>query len=56
MKKVLVLLCLAVVCGCTQYHSATDDVMEAQTDLVDVIGVFEPKIVKICGSNDRAED
>lgn len=31
-------------------------VMAAQTDLVDVIGRFDPKLVKMCPSGDRAED
>ncbi|RYG28097.1 RtcB family protein, partial [bacterium] len=31
-------------------------VMAAQTDLVDVIGRFDPKIVKMCPPGERAED
>jgi len=31
-------------------------VMAAQTDLVDVLGKFEPKLVKMCPSGERAED
>jgi len=33
-----------------------DAVMEAQTDLVDVVGSFHPKIVLMCGDGSRAED
>lgn len=32
------------------------EVMAAQTDLVDVLGTFQPRIVKMCPSGDRAED
>jgi len=31
-------------------------VMAAQTDLVDVLGQFDPKLVKMCPAGDRAED
>ncbi len=31
-------------------------VMAAQTDLVDVLGKFDPKLVKMCPAGDRAED
>ena len=31
-------------------------VMAAQTDLVDVMGRFDPKLVKMCPPGDRAED
>lgn len=31
-------------------------VMAAQTDLVDVIGKFQPRLVKMCPDGDRAED
>jgi tRNA-splicing ligase RtcB len=31
-------------------------VMSAQTDLVDVLGRFDPKLVKMCPAGDRAED
>ena len=33
-----------------------DAVMAAQTDLVDVLGRFDPKLVKMCPSGERAED
>lgn len=33
-----------------------DAVMAAQTDLVEVLGRFDPKIVKMCPAGDRAED
>ena len=33
-----------------------DAVMAAQTDLVDVVGRFDPKLVKMCPSGERAED
>lgn len=33
-----------------------DTVMAAQTDLVDVLGRFDPKIVKMCPSGEKAED
>ncbi len=33
-----------------------DTVMAAQTDLVEVLGRFDPKIVKMCPSGERAED
>ena len=32
-----------------------DTVMAAQTDLVDVLGRFDPKLVKMCPSGARAE-
>ena len=32
------------------------DVMAAQTDLVQVVGEFQPRIVKMCGDGSRAED
>ena len=31
-------------------------VMAAQTDLVDVLGRFDPKLVKMCPAGERAED
>ena len=31
-------------------------VMAAQTDLVDVLGRFDPKIVKMCPAGEKAED
>jgi len=53
-RGITVLSCGAdEVCG---VYKNIDDVMAAQTDLVDIIGRFDPKIVKMCGSNDRAED
>jgi tRNA-splicing ligase RtcB len=33
-----------------------DAVMAAQTDLVDVLGRFDPKIVKMCPAGEKAED
>jgi tRNA-splicing ligase RtcB len=33
-----------------------EQVMAAQTDLVDVLGRFDPKLVKMCPAGDRAED
>ena len=33
-----------------------DAVMAAQTDLVEVLGRFDPKLVKMCPSGERAED
>jgi tRNA-splicing ligase RtcB len=33
-----------------------DTVMAAQTDLVDVLGRFDPKIVKMCPAGEKAED
>lgn len=33
-----------------------DAVMAAQTDLVDVLGRFDPKLVKMCPGGERAED
>jgi tRNA-splicing ligase RtcB len=33
-----------------------DAVMAAQTDLVDVLGRFDPKLVKMCPAGERAED
>jgi tRNA-splicing ligase RtcB len=33
-----------------------DTVMAAQTDLVDVLGRFDPKLVKMCPSGERPED
>ncbi|WP_367017515.1 RtcB family protein [Bremerella sp. JC817] len=32
------------------------EVMAAQSDLVDIVGQFDPKIVKMCGDGSRAED
>lgn len=32
------------------------DVMRAQSDLVDVVGTFQPKIVMMCGDGSRPED
>jgi tRNA-splicing ligase RtcB len=32
------------------------DVMREQADLVDVVGRFDPKVVKMCGDDSRAED
>jgi tRNA-splicing ligase RtcB len=31
-------------------------VMDAQQDLVEKVATFRPKIVKMCGGNERAED
>ncbi len=31
-------------------------VMAAQQDLVEVVGRFDPKIVKMCGDGSKAED
>ncbi len=33
-----------------------EQVMAAQTDLVDVLGRFDPKLVKMCPAGERAED
>ena len=33
-----------------------EDVMNAQTDLVEKIARFDPKVVKMCGDGSRAED
>jgi tRNA-splicing ligase RtcB len=33
-----------------------DAVMAAQTDLVEVLGRFDPKLLKMCPSGERAED
>lgn len=33
-----------------------DQVMDVQSDLVEKVAKFEPRIVKMCGSKDRAED
>jgi tRNA-splicing ligase RtcB len=33
-----------------------EQVMSAQTDLVDVLGRFDPKLVKMCPAGDRPED
>ncbi len=33
-----------------------ENVMAAQTDLVDILGVFQPRIVKMCPAGERAED
>jgi tRNA-splicing ligase RtcB len=41
------------VCG---VYKNIDDVMAAQDDLVERVARFSPKIVKMCGSGDRAED
>jgi len=31
-------------------------VMAAQTDLVDVLGEFQPRLVKMCPAGEKAED
>lgn len=41
------------VCG---VYKDINQVMAAQTDLVEVLAKFEPRIVKMCGTNERAED
>ena len=33
-----------------------DAVMAEQTDLVEVVARFDPKIVKMCGDGSKAED
>ena len=33
-----------------------EDVMDQQTDLVERVARFDPKIVKMCGDGSRAED
>jgi tRNA-splicing ligase RtcB len=33
-----------------------EDVMRQQEDLVEVVARFDPRIVKMCGDNSRAED
>ena len=33
-----------------------ESVMNAQRDLVEVVGRFDPKIVKMCGDGSKAED
>ena len=32
------------------------DVMREQRDLVDVVGRFDPRVVKMCGDGSKAED
>jgi tRNA-splicing ligase RtcB (3'-phosphate/5'-hydroxy nucleic acid ligase) len=32
------------------------EVMAAQQDLVEIVGQFDPKIVRMCGDGSRAED
>ena len=32
------------------------EVMAAQEDLVEIVGQFDPKIVRMCGDGSRAED
>jgi hypothetical protein len=39
-------------CGYKDIHT----IMAAQTDLVDVLGRFDPKLVKMCAAGERAED
>jgi len=39
-----------------EVYKDIDAVMAAQTDLVDVVGRFDPKLVKMCPSGERAED
>lgn len=41
------------VCG---VYKNIDEVMAAQSDLVEAVAKFSPVIVKMCGSGDRAED
>lgn len=41
------------VCG---VYKDIDAVMAAQSDLVEIVAKFEPRVVKMCGSGDRAED
>src|SRR5205814_9827962 len=33
-----------------------EEVMKAQEDLVEIVGRFDPKIVKMCGDGSKAED
>ena len=33
-----------------------DDVLAAQTDLVEIVARFDPKVVKMCGDGSQAED
>ena len=37
-------------------YKRIEEVMAAQTDLVNIVGEFSPKIVKMCGDNSKAED
>ncbi|MDH3582962.1 MAG: RtcB family protein [Phycisphaerae bacterium] len=37
-------------------YKKIEDVMAAQADLVEVVGRFDPKIVKMCGDGSKAED
>jgi tRNA-splicing ligase RtcB len=37
-------------------YKRIDDVMAAQTDLVEKVARFDPKIVRMCGDDSRAED
>jgi tRNA-splicing ligase RtcB len=41
------------VCG---VYKDIDQVMADQSDLVEIVARFDPKIVKMCGTKDRAED
>jgi len=41
------------VCG---VYKDIEQVMAAQSDLVEIVAKFEPRVVKMCGSGDRAED
>jgi tRNA-splicing ligase RtcB (3'-phosphate/5'-hydroxy nucleic acid ligase) len=37
-------------------YKPIEEVMLAQTDLVDIVGKFQPRIVKMCGDGSKAED
>lgn len=37
-------------------YKPIDEVMRAQHDLVEVVGRFDPRVVKMCGDGSRAED
>jgi len=41
---------------CPGVYKNIEEVMAAQTDLVEVLGRFDPKIVKMCPAGDKAED
>jgi tRNA-splicing ligase RtcB len=39
-----------------QVFKDIEQVMAAQKDLVDVLGRFDPKLVKMCPAGEKAED
>ncbi len=41
---------------CPMAYKDIDEVMRQQSDLVEVVARFDPKLVRMCGSGERGED